>query len=63
MGDSLDLVPIGAWWGLGRKAGWYSPILLGLYNPETGALEAVCKCISGKPCDKITYAPIDRARL
>ncbi|KAJ9092045.1 hypothetical protein QFC20_007476 [Naganishia adeliensis] len=47
MGDSLDLVPIGAWWGLGRKAGWYSPILLGLYNPETGALEAVCKCISG----------------
>lgn len=48
MGDSLDLVPIGAWWGLGRKAGWYSPILLGLYNPETGALEAVCKCISGE---------------
>ncbi|KAJ9101148.1 hypothetical protein QFC21_003366 [Naganishia friedmannii] len=47
MGDSLDLVPIGAWWGLGRKAGWYSPILLALYNPETGALEAVCKCISG----------------
>jgi DNA ligase-1 len=44
MGDSLDLVPIGAWWGLGRKAGWWSPILLALYNPETGALEAVCKC-------------------
>jgi DNA ligase 1 len=44
MGDSLDLVPIGAWWGSGRKAGWWSPILLALYNPETGALEAVCKC-------------------
>lgn len=29
MGDSLDLVPIGAWHGSGRKAGWWSPILLG----------------------------------
>ncbi|KAK8861449.1 hypothetical protein IAR55_002268 [Kwoniella newhampshirensis] len=47
LGDSLDLVPIGAWWGQGRKAGWWSPILLACHNPETGALEAVCKCISG----------------
>jgi DNA ligase-1 len=44
IGDSLDLVPIGAWWGQGRKAGWWSPILLACHNPETGALEAVCKC-------------------
>lgn len=28
IGDSLDLVPIGAWHGSGRKAGWWSPILL-----------------------------------
>ncbi|WVR03929.1 hypothetical protein IAU60_000928 [Kwoniella sp. DSM 27419] len=47
LGDSLDLVPIGAWWGQGRKAGWWSPILLACHNPESGALEAVCKCISG----------------
>jgi DNA ligase-1 len=46
LGDSLDLVPIGAWWGQGRKAGWWSPILLACHNPETGALEAVCKCKS-----------------
>ncbi|KAL6223528.1 hypothetical protein ACLB2K_006913 [Fragaria x ananassa] len=26
--DSLDLVPIGAWHGNGRKAGWYSPFLM-----------------------------------
>jgi DNA ligase-1 len=44
LGDSLDLVPIGAWWGTGRKAGWWSPVLLACHNPETGALEAVCKC-------------------
>lgn len=44
LGDSLDLVPVGAWWGTGRKAGWWSPILLAARNPESGALEAVCKC-------------------
>ncbi|KAJ1599629.1 hypothetical protein NDA14_006930 [Ustilago hordei] len=47
LGDSLDLVPIGAWHGMGRKATWWSPILLALYDPETGVLQAVCKCISG----------------
>jgi DNA ligase-1 len=48
VGDTLDLVPIGAWYGLGRKAGWWSPILLAAYNPDTGALEAVCKCLAGE---------------
>lgn len=59
VGDTLDLVPIGAWWGMGRKAGWWSPILLAVYNPETGALEAACKCISGMfvPSDTNTPRP------
>lgn len=47
LGDSLDLVPIGAWHGMGRKASWWSPILLALYDPDTGVFQAVCKCISG----------------
>ncbi|KAI9491071.1 ATP-dependent DNA ligase [Zychaea mexicana] len=46
-GDSLDLVPIGAWYGNGRKAGWYSPILLACYNPDNDTFESVCKCMSG----------------
>lgn len=29
--DTLDVVPLGAWWGNGRKAGWYSPFLLAVY--------------------------------
>merc|ERR1712151_255621 len=33
--DSLDLVPIAAWWGNGRKAGWFSPWLMACYNPDT----------------------------
>ncbi|CAZ83915.1 unnamed protein product [Tuber melanosporum] len=45
--DTLDLVPIAAWYGNGRKAAWWSPILLALHDPETGSFEAVCKCMSG----------------
>ena len=45
--DTLDLIPIAAWHGQGRKAKWWSPILLAVRNPSTGSLEAVTKCISG----------------
>lgn len=45
--ETLDLIPIGAWHGQGRKAKWWSPILLAVRNDETGGLEAVCKCMSG----------------
>lgn len=45
--ETLDLIPIGAWHGNGRKANWWSPILLAVRNPETGTLEAVTKCMSG----------------
>lgn len=47
VGDTLDLIPIGAWYGNGRKAQWWSPILLGLWQPELGRVVAVCKCMSG----------------
>ena len=45
--DTIDLIPVAAWHGSGRKAKWWSPILLAVRNPETGSLEAVTKCISG----------------
>ncbi|RYP89700.1 hypothetical protein DL770_004188 [Monosporascus sp. CRB-9-2] len=45
--DTLDLAPVAAWHGQGRKARWWSPVLLAVRNDETGALEAVCKCMSG----------------
>jgi DNA ligase-1 len=45
--DTLDLIPIAGWHGQGRKAKWWSPILLAVRSEETGSLEAVCKCISG----------------
>ncbi|KAH8119249.1 ATP-dependent DNA ligase [Phellopilus nigrolimitatus] len=51
LGDSLDLVPIGAWHGNGRKAAWWSPILLAVWDESAGRLVAVCKCMSGKDSD------------
>ena len=57
LGDSLDLVPVGAWHGNGRKAQWWSPILLAVWDPEAEKLVAVCKCMSGKfqrpPADSV----------
>ncbi|KAF8520473.1 hypothetical protein BU17DRAFT_75690 [Hysterangium stoloniferum] len=47
IGDSLDLVPIGAWHGNGRKAKWWSPILLAVWDSKNGVFVAVCKCMSG----------------
>ena len=41
--DTLDLVPIAAWRGSGRKAGWLSPFLVATYNTETEEFESVCK--------------------
>jgi len=38
IGDSLDLVPVGAWHGNGRKAGWWSPILLACVSSQRVAL-------------------------
>jgi DNA ligase-1 len=45
--DTLDLIPIAAFHGSGRKAAWWSPILLAIRNSSTGQLEAVTKCMSG----------------
>ncbi|KAI0382403.1 ATP-dependent DNA ligase [Hypomontagnella monticulosa] len=45
--DTLDLVPVAAWHGQGRKAKWWSPMLMAVRNDATGSLEVVCKCISG----------------
>ncbi|WOH10273.1 hypothetical protein DCAR_0729740 [Daucus carota subsp. sativus] len=47
LNDTLDLVPIGAWHGNGRKAGWYSPFLVACYNPDLEEFQSVCRVMSG----------------
>lgn len=48
LGDTLDVVPIGAWHGNGRKAQWWSPVLLAIRDTRTDRLVALCKCMSGE---------------
>ncbi|KAK9840432.1 hypothetical protein WJX74_009841 [Apatococcus lobatus] len=45
--DSLDLVPIGAWYGQGRKVNWFSPFLMAAWDPEREEFQSVCRCMSG----------------
>ncbi|KAF1362428.1 DNA ligase-like protein I [Lizonia empirigonia] len=64
--ETLDLIPIGAFHGSGRKAAWWSPILLAIRNAETGSLEAVTKCMSGftdtfYKSNRLKYDPDDPA--
>jgi len=46
--DTIDVVPIGAWFGTGRKAerGYLSPVLLAVYNEDNGVYESVSRCMS-----------------
>ena len=47
LGDTLDLVPIGAWNGSGRKSKWLSPILMGCWNPKVGRFQGLMRVMSG----------------
>ncbi len=45
--DSFDLAVVGAFYGMGKRAGRYGALLMAAYNPETGAFETVCKLGTG----------------
>lgn len=47
LGDSLDLIVIGAFYGKGKRTGQYGGFLLAVYNQETGRLEPCCKIGTG----------------
>ena len=46
--DTIDVVPIGAWWGTGRKAqkSFLSPVLLAVYDDEEDVYRSICRCMS-----------------
>jgi DNA ligase-1 len=46
--DTIDVVPIGAWWGSGRKAqkSFLSPILLAVYDDEEDVYRSICRCMT-----------------
>mmetsp|Transcript_12507 Transcript_12507/g.29840 ORF Transcript_12507/g.29840 Transcript_12507/m.29840 type:complete len:836 (-) Transcript_12507:1583-4090(-) len=46
--DTIDVVPIGAWHGTGRKAekGFLSPILLAVYDEDEDVYRSICRCMT-----------------
>jgi len=47
LGDSLDLIVVGAYFGRGRRTGLYGTLLLATYNPEKDNLPSICKVGTG----------------
>jgi len=45
--DTFDLVPVGAFYGRGKRAGTYGALLMAIYDPEKDQFETISKLGSG----------------
>ena len=55
--DSFDLVVVGAFYGMGKRAGKYGALLMASYDPDTGRYGTVCKLGTGFDDAFLDYMP------
>lgn len=53
LGDSLDLLVMGAYFGKGKRRGKFGKFLMGCYDNERGVYEAVCRVGTGFTDEKL----------
>ena len=47
LGDTFDLIPIAAFFGQGKRTGFYGSYLLAVYNADYERYETICKAGTG----------------
>ena len=57
MGDTVDLVVVGAFAGKGKRAGTYGDLLMAAYNHERDVFETVCKLGTGFTDEELAKLP------
>eukprot|EP01037_Dinobryon_pediforme_P029568 gene29567-33257_t len=60
--DSVDLVPIGAYYGRGKRSGVYGAYLMACYEPERDAFQSVCKVGTGFTDEMLQHLHAKMAR-
>lgn len=57
MGDTVDLVAVGAFYGRGKRKGTYGALLMAAYNPDRDVFETVCKLGTGFTDEQLLALP------